>query len=62
MQPEKKYVKLSNNPDYWLVENGEREKMRDMAHVYEVGLLPIVVVTEIEMDKIPLKGKKKSAK
>ena len=57
------YIKVRDTSAYWRVDDGEREQMCDMAHVYAVGLRPVVQVTQEEFDAIPIKGaKRKGAK
>ena len=55
-----KYVKLQGNPMYWAVDDGQRYQVRDMAHLYEIGLREIVTISEDELEAIPLRGKAKS--
>ena len=52
-----KYVKLLGNPMYWAVDDGERIQVRDMAHLYQIGLRPIVTISADELEAIPLRGK-----
>ncbi len=57
-----KYIKLANDPRFWLVEDGERRPMADMEEVYAYGLLPVVTVSPKTFESIPVKGEKKSEK
>ena len=50
------YVKIANNVTFWAVDKGKRRIVSDMKGVYEIGLRPIHVISEPELDKIPLAG------
>lgn len=52
---EPQYVKLPGNRTYWcLLKGGRRFVVRDMPHLYELGLGPIRTIAQEEMDGIEL--------
>lgn len=57
-----KYVKVTDSPEFWAVDNGERRKLRDAAEVYALGLRPVVRLSQEQMDGIPIKGAKPAKK
>lgn len=52
-----KYLKLDNDPTYWLVlENGRRVKINSMDELYQHGLHPVKVVTVDTLESIPVEN------
>ena len=51
-----KYLKVADDPTFWLIENGERQKMHSMDEVYEHGLKLVVLVKPEVLEAIPVKG------
>lgn len=51
-----RYLKIVDDPTYWLVEGGERQKMHSMEELYEHGLKQIMVVGQDVLDAIPIRG------
>ena len=49
------YAKLATSPTFWLVRDGQREALRNPTEMYAVGLLPVRVVTEDELEAIPVR-------
>lgn len=49
------YAKLADSPTFWLVRGGQREALRNPTEMYAVGLLPVHVVTEDELEAIPVR-------
>lgn len=49
------YAKLSTSPTFWLVRDGRREALGSAAEMYAVGLLPVRVVKEEELEAIPVR-------
>jgi len=50
-----KYLKLDNDPTYWLVlENGKRVKINSMDELYQCCIHPVGVVTVDELESIPV--------
>lgn len=47
------YVKLSDDPTFWYVENGERVIVE---HMYQYGLLPVIVLEPEQLALIPFAG------
>lgn len=47
------YAKLAESPTFWLIRDGHREALRSPAEMYAVGLLPVRVVSEPELEAIP---------
>jgi len=47
------YAKLAESPTFWLVRDGQREALRSPMEMYAVGLLPIHVLAEDELEAIP---------
>jgi hypothetical protein len=56
------YIKLSGDPIWWLVEDGERRAMLSMDEVYQRGLKPVRTVTRAVLEGIPVVGQKKARK
>jgi len=48
-----KYIKLADDPTYYAVDIGQKRLVESPAHMYQIGIRPIVVVTEEELDAIP---------
>ena len=48
------YAKIAGNYTYWLVRNGKRQVMHNIAEVYSHGLAPVVLVGREELDDIPI--------
>lgn len=50
-----KYIKLNNNPDFWLIDDdGRRHKLRSYDDVIRIGLLPVHTVSPAELESYPL--------
>ncbi len=57
-----KYLKLNDDPTYWLVlENGKRVKINSMDELYQHGLHPVEVVTVDALESIPVEKTKVKA-
>jgi hypothetical protein len=50
------YAKLGNDSTFWLVRDGEREKMHSSKQVHEIGLYLVRILTPAELEAIPVKG------
>lgn len=48
------YVKLADDPTFWLVRDGKRRKMANPQDVRETGLFELRHVTPEELEAIPL--------
>jgi len=48
-----KYIKLADDPTYYAVDIGHKRLVESPTHMYQIGIRPIVVVTEEELDAIP---------
>jgi len=48
------YAKIAGNYTYWLVRNGKRQVMHNIAEVYSHGLAPVIVVAREVLDDIPI--------
>ncbi len=50
-----KYLKLNDDPTYWLVlESGKRVKINSVNELYQHGLHPVEVVTVDALESIPV--------
>ena len=57
-----KYLKLDNDPTYWLVlESGKRIKINSMDELYQHGIYPVEVVTVDMLESIPVEKTKVKA-
>ena len=48
-----KYIKLPFEYTYWAVDNGRRTMVEGINHMHEIGIRPVVVVTEKELEAVP---------
>lgn len=55
-----RYVKLSGNPQFWAVDDGERRPIHSKEEMLAIGLRNVVTVTKEQLDAIPIKGQKKA--
>lgn len=47
------YIKLADSPALWAVDIGKKRPVESPAHMYEIGLRPVIVVSEDDLDAIP---------
>lgn len=55
-----RYVKLPDNPQFWAVDDGERRPIHSQEEMMANGLRSVVMVTQEQLDAIPIKGQKKA--
>ena len=55
------YVREADSAVFWAVDKGKRRMMSSINDVYELGLRPIHVLSEAELEKIPIAGMRKAA-
>lgn len=56
------YVRCHQKATFWAVDKGKRREMASMDNVYELGLRRIRVISEAELNKIPIAGNEKAKK
>ena len=56
------FVKLADNATFWAVDGGKRRPMGSLEEVHAIGLRPVIVLTEKELDKIKLAAAPKEVK
>jgi len=49
------YAKLASSPTFWLVRDEHRVALRSAVEMYKVGLLPVRVVSEGELEAVPVR-------
>jgi len=57
----KYFVKLPRNPQMWIVDKGKRTMVANTAERQKHGLLPVHVISEEELEALPIKGQKAGA-
>jgi hypothetical protein len=48
------YVKLSDDPTFWAVDDGKRRKVSDSLALFKIGLRPVRVISIDELGKLKI--------